>query len=258
MSTHHGQFTWCELMTTDVAAATGFYGAAIGWSAKDAGMLDRRYMVLNAGDTPVGGTMDMPQPVRDAGGRPGWIGYISVDDVDAMATRVGRAGGTVHHPAAEIPGVGRFATVADPQGAVFTLFKPSGMAPPPSTAPASAPGHVGWYELQAADWRSAFAFYADLFGWTKTDAVDMGPIGTYQMFATGGATVGGMMTKTDAMPMPAWMFYFNVDGIDAAVSRAKDAGGQILNGPMEVPGGSWIAQGLDPQGAMFAMVGPKS
>ncbi|MDQ2801380.1 MAG: serine hydrolase, partial [Pseudomonadota bacterium] len=215
----------------------------------------RHYTVLSAGETPVGGLMELPQRARDAGARPGWIGYVAVDDVDAVALRVRDAGGAIHRAAEDIPGIGRFAIVDDPQGATFTLFKAldAGETPP---AAGATPGHVGWHDLQAADWEAAFAFYADLFGWTKAEAIDMGPMGIYQLFATGGAPVGGMMTKTDAMPAPGWTYYFNVDDTDTAVIRVKDAGGQVLNGPQQVPGGQWVAQCLDPQGAVFGMVGP--
>ena len=85
----------------------------------------------------------------------------------------------------------------------------------------------------------------------------MGPMGVYQIFAIDGAQAGGMMTKTPQTPAPFWLYYFNVDALDAAITRGKDAGGQIIIDPMKVPGGSWIVHGLDPQGAIFAMVGPK-
>ncbi len=83
----------------------------------------------------------------------------------------------------------------------------------------------------------------------------MGPMGTYQLFAAGGEAIGGMMTKPAQIPSPAWLFYFIVPEIDAAAARATDRGGQVLNGPMQVPGGGWIVQCTDPQGAMFALVG---
>ena len=95
-------------------------------------------------------------------------------------------------------------------------------------------------------------------GWTKSDAMDMGPMGVYQMFKTGGEfAAGGIMTKPPAIPAPYWGFYFNVPALDAAVERVTKGGGKILNGPMEVPGPMWIIQGLDPQGAPFALVAPK-
>jgi predicted enzyme related to lactoylglutathione lyase len=257
MTKSKGHFVWCELGTTDTPSATDFYARVIGWTTKDAGMPDGQYMIVHAGDMPVGGIMTLPAPVLAAGARPAWVGYIGVDDTDAFATRVAAAGGKIHRPTDDIPGVGRFAVVADPQGAVFCLFTPFGEAMPPGEP--SAPGRVGWHELHAADRETAFAFYADLFGWTKTEAIDMGPMGVYQTFATGGPTgdhmVGGMMTKTEAFPAATWLYYFNVENTAAAVARAKGAGGQLLHGPQEVPGGMWVAQCLDPQGVMFAMVG---
>ncbi len=69
-----------------------------------------------------------------------------------------------------------------------------------------------------------------------------------------GAVTGVMMTKTAETPTPFWLFYFNVDGLDAAMARATQAGGKVIMGPHQVPGGSWIAHCLDPQGAIFAMV----
>ena len=256
MSNSHGQFVWCELMTTDDASATAFYRSAIGWEVEVMTMPDGRYTVVSAGAERVGGVMALPQAARDAGARPGWIGYIAVDDVDAMSRRVVQAGGAIHRAADNIPGIGRFAVVADPQGASFVLFKAlDGSEPPPAAG--VTPGRVGWHELHATDWEAAFAFYAGLFGWTKAETVDMGPMGTYQLFASGGMPVGGMMNRTEAMPAPSWLYYFNAAKIDAAVTRVTEAGGQVIAGPHEVPGGMWIAQCLDPQGAMFAVVGPE-
>jgi len=255
MSTFHGQFVWCELMTTDIASATRFYRAVVGWGARDSGLPDHDYTILSAGETAVAGLMGMPQSVRDAGVGPGWVGYIAVDDVDAIAVRVKAAGGVIHRAAGDIPTVGRFAVVGDPQGAVFVLFKSFDPGQVPAAA-GGAPGHVGWHELHAADHEKAFAFYADLFGWTKADALDMGPMGIYQIFATGGAPAGGMMTRGEAFPRPAWLHYFTVDDIPAAVARVKAAGGQLFTRPLEVSGGMWIVRGRDPQDAMFALVGP--
>ena len=113
------------------------------------------------------------------------------------------------------------------------------------------------WSLVGLDGATAFDFYARLFGWTKADAIDMGAMGIYQLFATGGAPVGGMMTKTPETPQPFWLYYFNVEAIDAAIARVEEGGGTLVNGPHEVPGGSFIAQCLDPQRAMFAMVAPR-
>lgn len=262
VSDFHGQFCWCELMTTDDLEATVFYRSVIGWNTHDAGASHVRYTILNAGDTGIGGVVELPKSACDSGARPFWIGYIAVDDVDAAATKVLEKGGGIHRATEDIPGIGRFAVAADPHGAVFTLFTRLPTTESPTTRPpaGATPGHVGWHELHAGEREAAFAFYADLFGWTKTDAIDLGPMEIYQTFSTGGITggamSGGMMTKADAIPVPMWIHYFNVDDIEAAVSRTKAAGGEVLMGPHEVPGGSWIAQCRDPQGALFAMVGP--
>ena len=119
------------------------------------------------------------------------------------------------------------------------------------------PGHVAWRELYADDVEKAFAFYAEKFGWTKAEAMDMGPMGVYQMFATGGPTAGGMMRRPEDIPQPFWNYYHAVPELDAAIGRVEKGGGKILNGPQEVPGGAWVAQCLDPQGAVFSLVAGK-
>ena len=188
-------------MTTDPKAAEDFYRAVIGWDAKDAGMPDMSYTILSAENAPVGGLMNIPQEAAAMGARPGWGGYVAADDVDQFAEKVKKAGGKVHRAPADIPNVGRFAVVADPQGAVFMLFKGMSGAEPPQ-APPHATGHVGWRELHAGEWKSAFNFYSELFGWTKGEAIDMGPGGTYQLFVIGDAPAGGMVTKQAGRAAP--------------------------------------------------------
>lgn len=268
MTDFQGRFVWYELMTTDAAAATAFYAHVVGWKTRDSGMPGLAYTLLSAGAATgdagcadVGGLMALPDEALAAGARPAWTGYVAVDDVDATADRVWKAGGTIHRPPVDIPGVGRFAIVADPQGAVFALFRPNldgaeGGTPP--SLPPREPGRVGWHELAADDRDAAFAFYADLFGWQKLDGIDMGPLGIYQIFGRGGEAMGGMMTRCGEMPAPCWTYYFIVGDIDAAARRVTEGGGMVINGPMEVPGGAWIIQCLDPQKALFALVGTRS
>ncbi|MBI5838405.1 MAG: VOC family protein [Candidatus Eisenbacteria bacterium] len=248
-------FFWYELMTTDRNAAYAFYRKIVGWEGKDFGGGGTPYTVLSVGASGIGGMMDLSPEMCGAGLRPCWMGYISVDDVDACVARIVAAGGKIHRAPADIPGVGRFAVVADPHGAGFMLLKgssPEGYTPP---AP-GARGTIGWHELHAGDGIPAFEFYSSLFGWTKAEDMDMGPLGVYRLFAAGDAPIGGIMTKMKESPMPFWLFYFNVDAIDAATALVKENGGQVMNGPMEVPTGQWIVQCLDPQGAMFALVAP--
>jgi uncharacterized protein len=248
-------FVWYELMTSDPAGAEAFYRSVVGWSAQKVPQPGFDYRMMSAATGPAAGIMDLPATLKAAGSPSAWLGYVGVADVDAAAQHVSRAGGTVHKAPDDIPGVGRFAVVADPQGAVFALFSPAD-PDDQATAAGPGPGQGGWNELYATDWRKAFEFYATCFGWTKADAIDMGPMGVYQLFAAGGNAIGGMMDKPGEMPAPAWQFYFNVPAIDAAVTRVNAAGGKVLMGPMDVPGGSWIIQCIDPQGAHFALVAP--
>jgi predicted enzyme related to lactoylglutathione lyase len=254
-----GGFCWYELLTSDDRAAEAFYRHAIGWDAQDAGMPGMRYTLLKVGDTAVAGMMTMPAEACVDGAKPGWLAHVAVADVDAKAAQVTKLGGKVLKEPTDIPGIGRFACVADPQGAVFFLFRGNGPMPP-QPAPGT-PGTFGWHELYSDDWKAAFAFYEKLFGWSKRDAMDMGPMGTYQLFATNDATecgaIGGMMNAMPGGPRNMWNYYINVDATDAAVSRITDKGGKVINGPMQVPGGSWIAQCVDPQGVMFSIVGAK-
>ena len=256
MAGHQGKFVWHDIMTTDVAAATAFYARVVGWKAADSGLPGVAYTLLQAGATPIGGVMAIPGEAAASGAKPRWTGYIAVDDVDAFAAKVKAAGGTLHRPPDDIPGVGRFAVVADPHGASFFLFKGDGEAPP-AAAPGTR-GHVGWNELHAGHGKEAFDWYSGLFGWTKDQAIDMGPMGVYQTFSTtaGAPADGGMMTKMAHEPVPFWLFYFTVEAVDAAAARASEAGGKVVREPVQVPGGQWIVHCTDPQGALFAMVAP--
>jgi uncharacterized protein len=247
-----GSFVWYDQMSNDLAGAEAFYTKVVGWTLAPNTMNEQRYTLLQAGPTMVGGLM--PIPAEAKGMPPAWMGYIAVDDVKAYADKVTAAGGKIYRPPSEIPNVGTFAAAGDSHGAGFLLFKGNSEAPAQDQ---SALGHIGWHELHAGNGEQAFAFYSGLFGWTKGEAMDMGAMGTYQLFNTKSGQAGGMMTKTPQTPAPFWLFYFNVDAIDAAAERVTAGGGRIVNGPMQVPTGRWIVNGVDPQGAMFALVAPK-
>ena len=251
-----GSFVWYEYMASDAKAAADFYARVVGWAASDAGMSGIPYTLLSAGPTMVAGLMTVPEDARKMGARPGWLGYVGVPDVDGYAAKIAAAGGKIIRAAADIPSVGRFAVVGDPDGAAFVIFKGAPAEDPRPSLATNAPGNVGWRELHAGGLEGAFAFYSGLFGWKKTQAMDMGPMGTYQLFEIDGGQRGGMMTKTAETPAPFWLHYFNVAAIDAAAERIKAGGGRIVSGPHEVPGGEWIVRGLDPQGATFALLAP--
>ena len=265
MGKFHGNPCWYELTTSkgDLKAAEDFYGKVLGWQVQDAGMPGFDYHLATAGEDMVAGLMEMPDDVAEM--PPMWMIYFAVDSADQAAADIKAAGGSIHREPADIPGTGRFAIAADPQGAGFGILEPDmtqmseadrAKAETTGAFDQSKPGHGNWNELMSPDPEAGFDFYSGLFGWTKGDAMPMGEQGTYQLFRHKGTDIGAMMGMSDA-PVPCWLPYFGVDDIDAAIARIKDAGGAVQHGPIEVPGGAFIAVGHDPQGAWFAVVGPK-
>ena len=255
MVRHIGHFAWYELITTDVAAAKAFYTGVVGWDAKDASTSALAYTLFTSEGIPVGGLMDLPEDARKKGATSRWMGYVEVNDVDATADRIRRLGGAVYVPPTD-SNIGRISVVADPQMTTLGLIeglKPGKWRP----TDLDKAGRVGWHELLAADWKKAFAFYGELFGWQKA-GTDIDPVDTYQLFSAGAQTIGGMFTKRPEDPVPFWLFYFNVGDIDAAAARVKSGGGQVFKGPLELPSGSWIARCRDPQGGAFALQGSRS
>ncbi len=249
MGEAHGSWCWFDLMTLDMGAAQAFYGAVVGWNV--AAFRDGYDMWSTAEGQTIGGSMRMPEELASSGVPPHWLGYVQVDDIEASTAQVTELGGSVMHGVTEIDQVGRFSVVADPHGAVLALFQPAEPGPPNEEV---AHGRVTWRELYSGDLASTWPFYEGLFGWVKTEAMEMGPMGTYQMYSRpGGPTLGGMMRRPPQTPASCWMFYFHVADLDGAVAQATAHGARVLNGPMEVPGGDRVATLADPQGAVFSL-----
>jgi hypothetical protein len=240
-------------MTTDAKAAAGFYSKVAKLKTQPA-PFEKTYTMLVGSGRPMGGLMVL---AGDAAARlPSWLTYIGTSDVDESARKAESLGAKVIKSPAPVPDGGRFAILQDPQGAVFAIYAASqaqsGSAPSTDTPL----GHTSWHELATTDHAAAFSFYQQLFGWHTTSSMDMGPQGVYRMFGPAGAkdAFGGMYTKAPGSPGgPNWLPYIKVSDARPATNAAKKNGAQILNGPMQVPGGGWISMGIDPQGAMFAV-----
>ncbi|MEK6636748.1 MAG: VOC family protein [Pseudomonadota bacterium] len=258
MANAHGDFIWYELLTSDADAAADFYGKVIGWSFADSGQSGMDYRLFSSSAAPVGGLMAINSEMKAGGAQPAWLGYIGVDDVDVSAARIKAAGGAIHMEPKDIPDVGRFAMVADPQGVMFFIMK--GASDEPSLSFASETpenGHCAWNELSTTDTAGAVDFYSGQFGWKQEGEMDMGPMGKYLFLHHGPGMIGAVMPKMPAMPVPAWTYYFRVPDIDTAVEAIKAHGGTILQEPTEIPGGDYSMNALDPQGAAFALVGAR-
>lgn len=247
-----GRFVWYELMTTDEKAAKDFYTRVVGWTTApfDAGGMP--YTVWMRGEAGIGGVMTLPAEAQQAGAPSHWLAYVATPNVDETFNKAVGLGASVFVKPTDIPTVGRFAVLADPMGAMFCLYTPA--SPQPSSDEPPAVGQISWHELTTTDHAAAFAFYHALFGWESIGLHDMGPMGFYRVFGRQGQQLGGMFNKPADMPAPPnWLLYIRVDDVNHAVERVKQAGGKVLNGPMEVPGGDWVAQCMDPQGAAFAV-----
>ena len=247
-----GRFVWYDLMTSDPKAAEDFYGKLIGWGVMKWEGGDEGYKMWTNNEIPLGGVMELPEEARAAGAPPHWMAYVTVENVDTAVEKAVALGGSTLHPPTSIEGAGRFAVMADPQGAAFAVYTHSGEEEGPSGPPQV--GQFSWNELATSDYKEAFAFYTDLFGWEPQEAMDMGDAGIYQLYGLDSVPLGGMFNKPDEMPgPPMWLYYISIDDVTAAVEKVEELGGQVVNGPMEVPGGDFIAQCLDPQGVLFAL-----
>lgn len=268
MTNMHGDFIWYELMVPDRAAAEAFYGPIVGWQFS--GPEDYRHIEASEGQ--IGGVLTLTQEMLDGGAYPGWMGYINVDDVDAMVDSIKSGGGTVHLDPRDIEGAGRIAMVADPQGAVFYVMKPK--PPEGHTGDSHAfsydrprMGHCAWNELSSTDPDGAKQFYGQRFGWVKDGDMDMGELGKYEFLRhagqapegspMGAGVLGAVMPKMPQMPCSAWSFYFRVPDIDVAAAAIGQSGGTMIQEPVEIPGGDYSLVASDPQGAAFGLVGPR-
>jgi predicted enzyme related to lactoylglutathione lyase len=241
-----GRFVWHELMTPDPKKAQDFYTKVAGWGTQP---FRDDYTMWTAGGVTIGGVMALPEPTTPKM----WLAYVAVPDVDAAASLAKAKGGAVIKAPVSIPNVGRFSILADPQGALFCVFKGDPGQPLAPDAP-SKPGEFSWHELVTRNHRDAWTFYEALFGWTKRSEFDMGPMGMYLIFGNSERDMGGMFDTPAGMATPPhWLHYIHVDSADRAAERVTANGGTVLNGPMDVPGGDRIAQCLDPQGIAFAV-----
>lgn len=259
MPNAHGSFIWYELMTKDPVAAKAFYDDVVGWDIDgQAPPGPMNYRMIKASDGMAGGVMTISADMAANGGRAMWIGYFGADDVDATVNAIKAAGGEIHLPPFDMPGVGRLAMVNDPQGVPFYVMR--GASPDNSTAyQRMGVGHVSWNELMTTDDAAALDFYAKHFNVEKVGTMPMPEgMGDYTFIGNGdsnGEAVGAVMRATPESPKQ-WNFYFRVPDIEAAKAGIEARGGTVLFGPHEVPGGELVISAVDPEGVSFGLVAP--
>ncbi|MET0660327.1 MAG: VOC family protein [Steroidobacteraceae bacterium] len=249
--TVRGRFVWHELLTSDPGAAQQFYATICGWRIEQWDK-DSNYSMFVGPNAPVGGALQLPDNAMGTGDQPKWLAYIAADDVDATVDKAVALGARVLQQSGATPGGGRYAVLADPQGASFGLYGSTNAAPPP--AQGVARGEFSWHELATSDYEAALEFYTKLFGWELLVKHDMGDMGPYCIFGLDGTQMGGIFNRSADMPGdPSWLSYVLVPNAGKSADKIRTTGGQVVNGPMEVPGGDWIAVASDPQGALFAV-----
>lgn len=255
-----GDFIWYELMTSDSDAAGRFYSMIVpGWrfGERMPGNIDYRAIERSDGGN-AGGVLQLDDSMRSQGARPMWLGYVNVANVDDSVASIQRAGGKALMPPFDVPGVGRIAMVADPQGAPIYVMQPIPPAGREKEASdvfsADRPERVSWNELSTSDPAAARRFYREQFGWESDDFMDMGEMGEYRFLDHRSMRIGALCGVAPGQ-LPKWRYYFRVPSICDAKAAAQANGGSIAIGPHQVPGGDWIVIGTDPQGAEFALVG---
>lgn len=252
-----GRYLWYELMTSDPTGAQRFYTHVVGWGLQETRGLGAPYVMWTRGQTAIGGVMELPEQARQSGTPSHWMAYIGAPDLDGTVARATARGARVYVPPQEIPAAGRFAVLGDPQGAMFAMYAPS--TPPATESEPPQIGDFSWHELVTTDHAAAFDFYQAIFGWQQTGLDDRGVMGQYRMFGRKGWTLGGMYNKpADVQAPPHWLLYIRVADIHSAAQAVGAHGGRVLSGPAEVPGGDWVVQCFDPQGALFALHARKS
>lgn len=260
MPTPDGTPIWFELITADQDRAQTFYKDVAGWTvATVPGQESGGYRVANAPDGE--GIAGLMSPAPGMEGNIGWATYFHASDPDAKAAAVKSAGGTIHFGPVDIPGIGRFAVCADPQGIVFNIMRgdsPEGSTAFKPMAGEAGDGHATWVELATPDPDGALAFYGKLFGWTKQGSMPMGAMGDYVFFGSSESDrPGAIMSSEKTDRDPRWNTYFQVADIDAAISKVTSGGGKVLQGPDEIPGGAFSINVADAEGHQIGFVGQR-
>lgn len=243
-----GRFVWHDMMTTDLARSVEFYSELFGWSVRQEPGDDNPYRRISSGGQEIGGFIELdPQH-----GVPShWIGYVTVDDVDAACGRARKHGGKTPVPGTDIPNVGRFAVVSHPGGSYVSPFAPHELE---LTVPEAEtiPGRFCWNQLMSKDPAAAAEYYEGVFGWTTTEQ----PLGdgTYWLFRSGDAPAAGMMSIGTQENYPDfWMPYVEVHDVEDTCEEVESLGGQVMVQPSDVPDLARIAVTADPTGAILAV-----
>jgi hypothetical protein len=237
-----GRFIWRELMSTDVHAAKEFYSALAGWSFTEHEMGHIGvYTIINIGADSIGGIMKKP----DMAPACAWVGYVSVQDVDATVHTAKEAGATILVPPTDIPNTARFATFMDPTGGVIAVHR--GLEE--DREPIMKPGAFCWEQLGSTDVHKAIEFYGKVLGWK---VFGEGFMQTFGLEAGMRGQVASVMQAPPNTPSH-WVSHIAVASLDHAHSVVEKHHGKVLVGKQIVPEIGAFSVVSDPQGAVVAV-----
>jgi uncharacterized protein len=246
--THYdpGVPSWADLGTPDPDKAAAFYGGLFGWTCEEGPPEAGGYRMCMLRGKPVAGMGPQMHP-----GPAAWSTYVTVASADVAADAATANEGQTIMPPMDVLDVGRMAVLADPLGAVISVWEPRAHQ---GAGIVNEPGTMCWNELMTTDIERSKAFYKMLFGWGAETHGD-GP-GAYTEFSLGGRSIAGMMLKPPMVPAevpPNWGVYFAVTDTDAAIVKAVELGGSTITPAMDVEPGR-IAVLADPTGAVFTVI----
>lgn len=239
-----GRWIWAELFTSDVAEAKAFYGTVFGWQFETRGTREKPYILAVNEGRPVAGMLRHPAAAGDAL-RSRWVGLVSVGDVDAVSGRARNAGASILLEPVDLPGRGRVALVADPEGARFGLLA-SGSGDPPDVMPDA--GSWLWHELWAGSVNSAAGFYRETVGYS-IKPTGRAPGKIEQHLVAGGFPRAGIIEQRVSGLPSAWLHYIRVENLQQTIERVKRAGGSVLIAPTREFRRGHAAVIVDPMGA---------
>jgi len=273
----HGVPNWIDLHTAQIDEARVFYEALLGWTFKNRFTLSAvpklperdpsgkplppastaATVMALSNNCPVAELVERSEPFDEMALLSSWFPYIYVDDLHATLALVEPAGGLVLSPPARRGNMAMVATILDPSDALLCLWEPIEET---GTAIMHRPGSLTWLELETSDVDSAKKFYGELFGWDAGEVAvggELDPVNPYTVFTKGGERVAGAVETAMSGIHASWCPSFAVTDVDNAAAISTRNGGVLMAEPLDIPVGRQ-AMIVDPTGASFSVLGPKS
>ena len=241
-----GTFSWSDVFSTDIEITKKFLLELFHWTSIDLptseGGPDYTMFFLDGKEVAGGSPTFIPNMPSF------WSSYITVENVDEMASKAEKLGAKITMPPMDVFDAGRMSTIQDPTGAQVSLWQPKKRI---GARIVNTVGSMCWNELYSADVEAAKSFYGSLFGWTFEITKEMGD---YTVIKNNGRNNGGVVQLTPEMKgfPPNWTVYFTVKNLDESMTKVKELGGKVhMHMPISI---GKIAMIADPTGAGMMLI----